>query len=588
MADISISTESQYSLNGVIKNAPLEWQDVKIKAEYPEDSIQPSLEIAEFNFNLEARKAINDWILAGTTGGVGIFEGMPFNLNLFNNNPISKNFKAFIDFSNNYNDRSDDGVLTVSIIPDNSIQNFFDKLSGTTCGYLEEIGVFAQSDYITIPYVVEKKFNFFEILLSTIVLYLMIKEIEESIEKIAADISTTVALLATSAFPIPLGSIAYAIALLAIRIIYTAILLLAIVELGKTLFEILVPPLRNHKGILLKTALTKIANHFGYQFNCPIDEYKNIVYLPSNPNLDEKTAFGFISVTKGTQSGIPNNLDYGYFTEDLFNLAKNLPYAKMALIGNTIELRSKNDPFWIQQSQWVMPDVLINTLGYNLNELKSTNLLSFQVDTSDEWTVDNYEGTAVEIKTDPVSIINERAVLLKGLDEVRFQVAHGNRKDKLNGIETLLKTVGGAIDDVTGLFGGGTNLKSKIINKVGSLKQSTNWHTVPKLLYLNNGKLPTNHRQLWNANLLWEKYHKEKSFVRDNFRGQKLVYNNVSVPFGLEDFLKLTENPYFTFNGLNAKIVNFTWTVGQDEAVIDFWVRKAYTFNLKETKIIPD
>jgi len=416
----------------------------------------------------------------------------------------------------------------------------------------------------------------------------MIKEIEESIEKIAADVSTTAALLTTSAFPIPVGSIAYAIALFAIRVIYTAILLLAIVELGKTLFETLIPPLRNHKGILLKTALTKIANHFGYQFNCPVVEYNNIVYLPSNPNLDEKTGLGFISSTKGTQSGIPNNLDYGYFTEDLFNLAKTLPYAKMALIGNTIELRPKNDPFWVQQSQWVMPDVIINTLGYNLNELKATNLLSFSVDTSDEWTVDNYEGTSVEIKTDPVSIIRERAVLLKGLEEVKFQVAHGNRKDKLNSLETILKTVGGAIDDVTGLFGTGTNLKSKVLNKIGSLKQSTNWHTVPKLLYLNGGKLPTNHRQLWNANLLWEKYHKEKSFVRDNFRGQKLLYNNITVPFGLEDFLKLTKNPYFTFNGLSAKIVTFTWTQGQDEAVIDFWVRKPYTFNLKETKIIPD
>ena len=60
-------------------------------------------------------------------------------------------------------------------------------------------------------------------------------------------------------------------------------------------------------------------------------------------------------------------LDYGYFTEDLFKLAKDLPYAKMALLGNTIELRAKNDPFWLQQSQWQIPDVLINTLRYNVS-----------------------------------------------------------------------------------------------------------------------------------------------------------------------------------------------------------------------------
>ena len=84
MSDVSKSSESQYRLNGVVTNAPLRWEDVTIEAEYPDDSVQPSLTITEFNFNLESRQAINDWILSGTSGGVGIFEGMPFDLNLFN------------------------------------------------------------------------------------------------------------------------------------------------------------------------------------------------------------------------------------------------------------------------------------------------------------------------------------------------------------------------------------------------------------------------------------------------------------------------------------------------------------------------
>ena len=63
MADISRNTESKYLLNGVATNAPLEWQDVTIEAQYPDDSVQPNLTITEFDFNLESRKAINDWIL---------------------------------------------------------------------------------------------------------------------------------------------------------------------------------------------------------------------------------------------------------------------------------------------------------------------------------------------------------------------------------------------------------------------------------------------------------------------------------------------------------------------------------------------
>jgi hypothetical protein len=577
MADISKNSEQQYLLNGVPYNAPLEWEDVSIEAEYPDDSVQPSLTITEFNFNLEARKAINDWIAQGTSGGVGIFEGMPFDLNLFNNNPLTKNFKAFIDFRENYNDRPDDGELSV-------------------CGYLEEIGVFTDSDYTDIPYVVEKKFNLFEILMASIVLFLMVKELTESIKTTAENIGKLSAALTPSpvvsvppgVVPVSIGGIIFASLSVILQLAYVALLLLAIIDLSKTLFEALIPPKRKHKGILLKTALTKIANHFGYQFTTSVSEYENVYYLPSNPNLDEKVVLGFIGVTAGTPKGIPSVLDYGYFTEDLFNLAKTLPYAKMALIGNTIHLRPKKDPFWIQQTQWELPDVLVNTLRYNLDDMRATRLYSFAVDTSDEWTIDNYDRTAVEIKTTPSAVINERAVLLKGLEEVDFQTALGNRKDELNALEKLLKKVAGAIDDLTGLFGGGTDFAGEIDSKVGILKQTSNWHTIPKLLYLSGGLMPTNHRSLWNAELLWDKYHIEKSFVSGNFNGQKQVYNDVNVPFGLEDFFQLTSNPYFKFNGEQAKITKFVWTVGEDSATINFTVKKPYTYNLKETKLIPE
>lgn len=595
MSDISKNAESEYLLDGTPFNAPLQWEDVTINAEYPDDSIQPSLTINEFEFNLEARKIINDWIDGGLSGGVGIFEGMPFDLNLFNNNPLTENFKAFLDFTNDYNDRPDDGVLSVSIIKDESIENFFEKLGGVTCGYLEEIGVFTDADYTDIPYVVEKKFNFFEIIIASITYYLMVQALIDSIAKTVDNVNK----VSIAAIPLPgvgasgpvltvnVGGLVYAILSLLIQVIYTAILVIAIIELATSLFKALVPPKRNHKGILLKTALTKIANHFGYDFVCPVQEYNNVTYLPSNPNEDEKTFFGFISSTKGTQSGIPNQLDYGYFTEDLFNLAKSLPYAKMALYGNTIHLRAKNDPFWLQQSQWQFPDVLVNTLRYNTDEMKSTRLYSFEVDINDEWTIDNFNGTSIEVKTSPVSTIRERAVLLKGLEEVSFNTALGNRKDELNAIERLLKVLANIFDEVTSALGNGSDFAGAIESKVGVLKQSNNWHTVPKLLYLSNGKLPSNHRNLWNAPLLWDKYHKEKSFVRDNYKGQKNVYNDITIPFGLEDFFQLTTNPYFQFNDVQAKITNFEWTVGADEAKISFWVRKPYTYNLQETLIQP-
>jgi hypothetical protein len=43
MSNLSINAEAKFLLDGVKLNAPLEWEDIEIVAEYENDSIQPSL-----------------------------------------------------------------------------------------------------------------------------------------------------------------------------------------------------------------------------------------------------------------------------------------------------------------------------------------------------------------------------------------------------------------------------------------------------------------------------------------------------------------------------------------------------------------
>ena len=109
MSDLSINSEARFLLDGVKQNAPLEWEDIKIVADYQNNSIQPSLAIEEFSFPLESRDSINKWISDGLSNGVGIFEGMPFQLTLFNNQQVEEDFKAFLDFTNGYKDFTQDG-----------------------------------------------------------------------------------------------------------------------------------------------------------------------------------------------------------------------------------------------------------------------------------------------------------------------------------------------------------------------------------------------------------------------------------------------------------------------------------------------
>ena len=580
MSDLSINTEQKYLLNGVQYNAPEGWEDTVIEANYIDDNTQPSLKVSDFTFPLEARNSIHDWF----HGAIGGFEGMPMELILYNNKSQQVSFKAFLDFYSNYEELVNDGKVNVSTLKEDGIDDLYSKLEALTYGYLESLGTVGQGDYVTVKYVVEKKFNMFEIVMVATTTFLMVKEFYESLVRVW-DTSAEAVGITAAGFTGTIGAAILLVLKALIAIAYAFVILIAIINLAQNLLNALVPLVRKHKAILLKTALLKAAQHLGYGLELPSSVFDNLHYLPSNPRLDDKKSSGFINSTKGTPTGIPNVMDYGYNCSDMFNLAKKLIKGKIALINGIIHVRPMNDPFWQQQSVWNLPDILLESKKYNLSDLKTTKVIQFKIDNNDEWTIDNYKGTAYEVHTNPITVINPKAVLLKGIDELNFNVALGNRKDKLNALEKALKAVASLIDKTSGAFGGGTNFANSISSKVGMLKQTDNWHSVPKLLPLNDGKLSVNHRDLFNAKKLYNDYLDYDSFIANGFKRQRAIYENVDIPFGIEDFKLLTINPYFIFNGSSAKMINFTWTTGKDRANVSFWVEEVYTQNLKETFI---
>ena len=247
MSDISQNSESQYLLDKKVVNAPLSWKDVTITAEYKGDDIQPTLTTDSFVFKLEAREAINGWISKGMTGGVGIFEGMPFDLRVFNQDS-SKVFESFLDFTSNYKDFPDDGDVSVDLIDKNGLDGFLAQLTGTTFGYLESIGVFTDGDYTEVEYVVEKKFNLLELIIASVTLYIMTKEFVEQVIETVTAIQRTIAAAIPSVGAgavVNVGNILFAVLSIILRLVYLALMLVAIIELSKALFESLVSPKRN-------------------------------------------------------------------------------------------------------------------------------------------------------------------------------------------------------------------------------------------------------------------------------------------------------------------------------------------------------
>ena len=586
---LSKNSRLRATLNNVEGDAPIEWEDIAIQADFQEDLIEPSINIESFTFVNKQAEQIRDWIAQGR-----MFEGIPFKLDTYNADTSYNAFNGYVNCTNGL-EELDNTTVKANIQLANNIQSVKDRMSGITMSYLRSKNVFTDSDYTKVKYVVEKSDNALEIVLNSIIIYSLYVELESQIQKIAdnigkqVDANTPIVVVGTGVSTGPnVGQIIYAALSLVLQVIYTAAVLVAIIDLGLKVFEALLPIPRTHRTLNLRTGLTKIANYLGYNFVSSIELLDNLVYLPSNLQTDEfSLTTGFIKIAKGTKYGTPNEQDFGFTALEFFELCEKMFYAQMKVVGNTLEFRSLNDPFWEQTATYQMPDVLRESKRYNANELIFSRLLRFETDEiADEWTINNFKGTNYEIITDDPTITNKAARYISRHETVAFPVALGNRKDALNGLEHILASLAGLVDGVVNFFGGGLNLSGRIKSRIGILKVGTNNHTKPKILYVNGTKLPANHRELFSAKRLYDLYLNEKSFVLNNFGNQKALYSLNDFPFGFEDFLKTIENSNFTdVNGDRAKFRNNSWLLAGDRANAEIEVREIYAPNLVETYI---
>ena len=368
----------------------------------------------------------------------------------------------------------------------------------------------------------------------------------------------------------------------------TAFMVLAIIDLGLEIFERLVPIPRTHKTIKLRTALSKISNYLGYQFSSPIALLDKLVYLPSNNQTDDyNIVSGIINVPKGTKSGLPNEQDFGFTALEFFELCEKMFYAKIKPVNGVLEFRSENDTYWRQLGVYKMPDILLPVKKYNTDEFVFSRLIKFMTDEiADEWTLNNFKGTNYEIITNDPTITNKEAKYLDKHETISIPVALGNRKDSLNPVENSLSGLAGVIDSVVNFFGGNSNLQGKIKSRIGILKVGTNNTTKPKILYVNGSKLPANHRELFSAKVLYDLYLNEKSFVLNNFGGQKALYSLENLPFGFEDFLKtIISSNFIDSENKEAKFRNLEWFLNGDYSQCLFEKKEVYAPNLIETYI---
>jgi len=573
-------------LNGDNSSAVKELHDLEILASVERGNVNASITTEQLTLVNEYAQLVRDYISGGANGTTnGIFEGLPLQIQ---ENGVNV-FDGYLDFLNDFEIVNPTTVLS-RIKKHDSNDNFQDRANGLTFGFLDDENLIGPNDYINVPYVIEKEFNFIEFSFIAFSIYAISRDLQSQIRVVAQQAANLAALIAT-----PPGGAAGAIVLaslqLTLNVIFATALVIILTNLILELVRYIFSPIKYHKGIKLQRLVEIGCSYLGYSYNSTINDLPDIAIIPTKTGIDkDEQQVKIINATTIFQPGVgyPSASDYGYTLGEVFGLINKLFYAEFTIKNGVVEQHVINSAWWLQNSTYILPDILQESIVTNANELVSDKLISFKADAKDVNSFENFLGHTYEIRTRPNSISDNRNVLMNGFDRVDIPYDLPNRKNKLNNFEDFAYKLLDKVEEIIGVFNGSSsNLTGFISQRIGCNILETDYLHVPKIMKLNSQlRLPLNQRNNWSAKYLYNLYHSKGSFVLNNFGNQYYIYKSVKVPFGFEEFNQLTQNSYFyNQNGDLCKLKQISWNVSKDFALLDYSVQTKYTSNLIESYI---
>ncbi len=572
-------------LDGDNSSAVQELHDLEIIASVEEGNVNARITTEQITLVNEYAQLVRNYIAGGANGTTnGIFEGLDLQM-LENGTNV---FDGYLDFLNDF-EIVDPTTVRARIKKHDGNNNFQDRANGVTWGYLEEIGFIGNNNYISIPYINEKEFNFIEFAFLSFSIYSISKDLKELLEQVIYDAGVIAADIAGGVTGTAAGIIMGA-AVVAVNLAIAALLIVLLANLITELIRYIISPIKYHKGIRLQNLVEIGCAYLGHSYNSTITDLPQIAILPSKTGIDKdvqqtKLISGITIHQPGV--GYPSASDFGYTLGETLDLINKTFYAEYTIKNGVLEQHVTNSAWWLQNSPYTMTDVLQESIVTNANELVSDKLIAFKVDPKDVNSVENFLGHTYEIRTRPISVADDRNVLMNGFNRVDIPYDLGNRKTTLNNFEKLALKLFEKIDGLLNFFGGNSSTTSFITGRIGVNILDSDYLHIPKMMKLDGqNRLPSNNRTVWSAKYLYDQYHNEGSFVLNNFGNQYFVYKNVRVPFGFTEFNQLTQNSYFyDSNGSLCKLEQIVWNVSQDFALIDYRVKEKYTSNLQEVYI---
>jgi len=578
-------------LNGDNSSEIKELHDLEILASVEEGNVNARITTEQITLVNNYAKLVRDYIAGGANGTTeGIFEGLPLQIQ---ENGVNV-FDGYLDFLNDFEIVNPTTVKS-RIKKHDGNNNFQDRANGLTFGYLDELNLIGTGDYLSIPYIIEKEFNFVEFSFIAFSIYAISRDLQTQI-RIVSQQAANIAHLAAMVPPQPGSAFLYAGLQLALNLVFAGILVSILINLLTDLVRYIFSPIKYHKGIRLKRLVEIGCSYLGYSYNSTINDLPDIVIIPTKTGIDKDSQQN--SIINGitiNQPGVgyPSASDFGYTLGEVFELINKLFYAEFTIKNGVVEQHVIDSSWWLQNSTYVLPNILQESIVTNANELISDKLITFKTDVKDINSFENFLGHTYEIRTRPISISDNRNVLMNGFNRVDIPYDLPNRKNKLNNFENFAFKLINKVEEIIDVFyainpvASAPNLTGFISQRIGCNILETDYLHVPKIMKLDsNLRLPANQRNNWSAKYLYNLYHSKGSFVLNNFGNQYYIYKGVRVPFGFEEFNQLTQNSYFyNSNGDLCKLEQINWNVSQDFALIDYRVKTKYTTNLVEEYI---
>lgn len=573
---------------------PVDWQDIEIEMDWLNKKESASVNVADLAFKGEANDYLQQRILNGLTGGVGIFEGIPYDILIGDSSNPEFTLKCYLDATEEPTIfGGEEIVLSLKkLTGDDWLNDVADSFSFAS---LYDEGIIKDSDFIKVPYVINNIPDGMQLIVISMSLFIMVKEsiengvalskaIAEIINASTPSVGVGVGAGAVAVTTWDLGDFIWAGLNVLARIIYTIAMQIAINNLLKELFKQILQQKRNHLGMtfgmMMKRACQKLG--LGFQSNLLLSsEFKDWVHIPAKNKKGDS----------GQQTGFPTNTEAIYTFGGLVRTLKQVFNADFR-IKNNIFYFERKDQFNLPEN-YQLPEFfsnqerLLDQYTFNTDEIFANYNINWALDVQDQNTLDVVEGRIFQAITSPIAVNNQKLVNIKGLEEIQIPFSMGLEKTSLTVVEEALKALGGVVDSLTGLFGGGTNFKSQVEARIGSLLLSSHFLTTGKVVKMNGTKLANKQREQLSALNLWNKCHSINSFALYNGNHNQFKrFKELEVPMDLRDFeLLLESNKGTDSSGKDFEIEKVVYNRYQRKAKIDYRIKEIYTNNL-QLKII--